>query len=105
MESRIDVEEHGERESKAPDNQSRKNAPFVESRFVGMLQFHVGDQHATSIPSALFPRNGVIGNFDPDDSIQTTHKSSAHFTMEWIAYEWLDPLPNLTLVSPFEETE
>lgn len=61
MESRIDIEESGERESKAPDNQSRKNAPFVESRSVGMLLFHVGDQHATSIPSALFAGNEIIG--------------------------------------------
>jgi hypothetical protein len=73
MESRKYVQGYGEHESKAPDNQSSKNAPFVECRFVRMLQFRVGDQHATSIPCGVLPRNGVTCNFNlfgqPDTEI------------------------------------
>jgi hypothetical protein len=49
---------------------------------------------------------GVMGNFDPGESMQTTHKSPTHLSMEWIAYKRLDAPdePNGCIYLWIEET-
>jgi hypothetical protein len=47
-----------------------------------------------------------MGNFDPGESMQTTHKSRTHLSMEWIAYKRLDAPdePNGCIYLWIEET-
>jgi hypothetical protein len=47
-----------------------------------------------------------MGNFDPAESMQTTHKSPTHLSMEWIAYKRLDAPdePNVSIYLWIEET-